>query len=156
MKIRKHKRSTASPYQIYKKLYRRAEKRLAKRGMAMNDTILSKVEWQEYYKSEQLKNIDLKKAGKAINKNINRTIVASQTYSKSYQYAKSLKKALTSYYEDQFGTVPKEKQKQLTIRNIQEGKLDLKELDKEYWYLKDQGLTSQEAAEYIAGMYFGS
>lgn len=155
MRIKKHYSITkASPYQVYKKLYRRAEKSLAKRGMKMHDKILTKQEWKAYYESEMQHNVELRKEGLKIDKNINRTIVASQKYSKSYKYARHLKEGLERFYEDQYGEVPKDKQ--VKIRDILEGKVDFDALDDEYWFLRDQGLTAKETAEEIAGLYFGS
>lgn len=155
MRTKKHyTRTKASPYQVYKRYYKKAQKQLAKRRMKMKDNMLTKQEWTLYYQSEVQRNIELKAEGKAIDKNINRTIVSAQKYSKSYKYAKHLKAGLEKFYEDQYGTIPKDKE--VRIRDILEGKVDFDALDDEYWYLRDQGLTPKEAAAEIAGLYFGS
>lgn len=153
MKVKKSKYT----YSVYKKQYKKAAKRLDKLGVSMFDRMLSRQEFWDEYRSNVLKNKTLPKAKQS--KNITRDIVAAQTFSKSRKYATNLRNALKRYYVEQYGEENAGKmlkEKKITITNIQLGRVDFDALSDEYWYLKDQGYSSEEAAEEIAGQYFGS
>jgi len=153
------KHRSKNTYSVYKRLYKKAKARMDKLGVEMFDKqgMLSRQEFWDEYRSHTLSNKALPKAEQS--RNITRDIVASQTYSKSRAYAKNLKQAMERFYAQDYGpeyAKKKMKEKKITIQNIRTGQVDFSVLDDEYWYLKDQGLSSEEAAKEIAGEYFGS
>jgi len=157
MRVKRHR--SKNTYSVYKRLYKKAKARMDKLGVEMFDKqgMLSRQEFWDEYRSHTLSNKELPKEKQS--RNITRDIVASQTYSKSRNYAKKLKEALFRYYEMDFGSDYAKKQlkeKKITIQNIRTGQVDFGVLDDEYWWLKDHGYSSAEAAEWIAGEYFGS
>jgi len=159
MRGKSRKPRLKNTYSVYKKLYRKAEKSMKKAGFEMFDKggMLSRKEFWDEYRSHSLLNKELPK--KEQSRNIARDIVSSQQYSKSLKYAKHLKEGLFRYYASEHGEqYAKEKLKEakVTLRNIRSGQVDFDVLKNEYWYLKDMGYSSEEAAEEIAGEYFGS
>jgi len=159
----RRKKRAKNTYLVYKRLYKQAKERMNKAGFDMFDKkgMFSKQEFYDEYRSMALKNKELPKSKQS--KNITRDIVASQTYSKTQSYAKSLRDAVYKYYmveEKEYGikgyAKKKLKENKITIHNIRLGVYNLDVLSDEYWWLKDHGYSSEEAAEEIAGEYFGS
>lgn len=122
-------------YSTYKKLYKRAKERLAKRGVQMSETMYSINTYKTMYKAAKSDNPE--------SKNINRDLVKIQTY--EHQYSRKQLRMLQDYF--------RKNKKSITQFDILTGKYSI---DKIYNDLLGQGLSKEQAVEIISNDIFGS
>lgn len=132
-------------YESYLKAYFKKEKSLAKKGLQMYDTVLSKKEFEAVYAATRndLKRM-VEKGDRKVIGNVTQTIVTEQTYEYSQKQGKALAK-----YAEATG-------QQLTQQQIRAGQIDWNALTDYQLELKNQGFTSAEISKIVGQEYFGS
>lgn len=136
-------------YKSYVNAYNKKKLQLAKKGLSMVDTKLTKSEFKFAYKLERQQMVKLVKEGKRkVVGNITQNIVSEQAYAKSLSQARTLKYA----YKNMGLNVSIQAIRENTIQ-AQEASMALSDIYKGYL---DSGISLSDAAALISQVYFGS
>lgn len=132
-------------YNSYKEAYRKQQAKLARKGLQMYDSMLTKSEFESIYEATRndLKAM-VKKGDRKVIGNVTQTIVTEQTY----EYSQRQGKALAVY--------AKESGQKLTQQQIRAGQIDWSMLENRQAELRAAGLRGGEIKLIIGQEYFGS